>query len=376
MGKFKKVKKPFEGKRRRAWNKRDQKTFCNSLKTTLDEYNSNQSWFNQNEALWNENEADGCELSASRRKIVLPEEDVDFDSGSGESESDTDSEEVLEENLQPLLRNIILDPMLLQQYAQENVVCKYCFSNVKFYEDVNQCQGQGTKLLFRCMNNTCSNNTRNGFYSTEKTDGKNQYQINNLVVLGMRAIGKGRSAAQKLFSIINLGSVVSKPTWAKTSATLCENTHQVADRNMKHAGSEVRKILNTTDDQEKIINSGTSFDCSWNSRGWQAKEGVVAAISQENGKIVDIVQKTSYCRECKYKQISRDKNDISSLEYMEWFMEHEPNCLLNHTGSPQVRNSLLPTTSFRLLLLLFDNGRSPGNEVDYCQNKQGLLKLL
>ena len=86
-----------------------------------------------------------------------------------------------------------------QQYAQENVVCKYCFSNVKFYEDVNQRQGQGTKLLFRCMNNTCFNNTSNRFYSTEKTHGKNQYQINNLVVLGMRAIGKGRRSTETFF---------------------------------------------------------------------------------------------------------------------------------------------------------------------------------
>ena len=47
---------------------------------------------------------------------------------------------------------------------------------------------QGTKLLFRCVN-TCFNNTRNGI--DRKTHEKNQYQINNLVVLGMRAIGKG-----------------------------------------------------------------------------------------------------------------------------------------------------------------------------------------
>ena len=139
----------------------------------------------------------------------------------------------------------------------------------------------------------------------------------------MRGIGKGNVPHRNFFSILNLGPVVSKPTWAKTSPSKCENIRQVADRSMKHAGSEVREILNTTDEQEKIINSGTSFDCSWNSRGWQAIEGVVAAISQKNGKIVNIVQKTSYCRECKYKQISRDKNNISSLEYMEWFTEHE-----------------------------------------------------
>ena len=36
--------------------------------------------------------------------------------------------------------------------------------------------------------------------------------------------------------------------------------------------------------------TGVSFDCSWNSRGWLAKEGVIAAIAQKTGKIKDIVR--------------------------------------------------------------------------------------
>jgi len=77
----------------------------------------------------------------------------------------------------------------------------------------------------------------------------------------------------------------------------------------------------------------TNFDCSWNSRGWQAKEGVVAAITQDNGKIVDVIHKVSFCRECRKKQDERDKHDITSIEYMEWYIQHEPDCQLNHTGN-------------------------------------------
>ena len=40
-----------------------------------------------------------------------------------------------------------------------------------------------------------------------------------------------------------------------------------------------------------------SFDCRWNSRGWQAKEGLVAAIAQKTGKIIDIVRKRTYFRD-------------------------------------------------------------------------------
>jgi len=89
-----------------------------------------------------------------------------------------------------------------------------------------------------------------------------------------------------------------------------------------------------------VFASFVSFDCSRNSRGWQAKQGVVAAIAQETVKIIDVVQKFSYCQECKIKQSDRDDKRISTLDYLEWFLKHEVDCSLNHTGSPQVYNNL------------------------------------
>ena len=133
---------------------------------------------------------------------------------------------------------------------------------------------------------------------------------------------------------MNLGKPVSQPTWSKYTNQLLEKTEQVSKRNMAEAATEIRSKNKCYNDE--VADVATSFDCSWNSRGWQAKQGVVAAIAQDNGKVIDVVQKTSFCRECKVKQEARDNKEISSIEYLEWFVKHEENCLLNHTGSPQV----------------------------------------
>ena len=178
------------------------------------------------------------------------------------------------------------------------------------------------------------------FLTTKKFDEKKSFQINTLSALAMRSIGRGRTAALKLFSVLNLGKPVSKATWAKTTGNLLSVTNAVVEKNMKNAANEIR-MKNT--EQSEIKSTVVSFDCSWNSRGWQAKEGVVAGIAQTTGKIIDIVHKTAYCKECQSKQKMRDENKITSLDFMEWFIQH--NCYLNHTGSPQVH-------SFYLLVLL------------------------
>ena len=67
----------------------------------------------------------------------------------------------------------------------------------------------------------------------------------------------------------------------------------------------------------RVLNAGTSFDCSWNSRGWQARDGIVAAISQDTGKILDIVHKSLSCPACKFKQSKRNEGSMTTIEYLE-----------------------------------------------------------
>ena len=58
--------------------------------------------------------------------------------------------------------------------------------------------------------------------------------------------------------------------------------------------------LHAISDKKKDIKSkGVNFDCTWNSRGWQAKEGAAAAIVQKIEKIIDTMRKTTDVRTAK-----------------------------------------------------------------------------
>ena len=78
---------------------------------------------------------------------------------------------------------------------------------------------------------------------------------------------------------------------------------------MEMTTKEVHSISNNNRDTKSIsVNS----DCTWNSRGCKAIEGVVAAIAQKNGRIIYIVRKTTYRRECQKKQKLRDENKMTA----------------------------------------------------------------
>lgn len=320
MGNLKFSKKPFEGtKRKRKSNKNKMES---PRKKYLKKFNHKQSWFKSyeetTEERWNK------ESTLSSRKIVLPEEELEC-----ESSEDERAEEDVDENLTKPRRSIIFNMDLLQRAISENCVCKKCGGTQTLYEDTRMHHGLGSKLFFVCS----SNCHPDGIYSTDKKD-NSAFDINRRACVAMRSIGKGHSAAMKVFSIMDLGVPVSRGTWSKYTNELSEKVKIIAERNMTEAASDAY-TGNLRNNDNSPVSIATSFDCSWNSRGWQAKQGVVAAISHDFGKVIDVVQKVSYCRECQKKQAERDQKIISTFEYMQWYVEHEINCTLNHTGSPQ-----------------------------------------
>ena len=62
-----------------------------------------------------------------------------------------------------------------------------------------------------------------------------------------------------------------------------------------------KQVHSISNDNGDIKFTSVSFDCTWNSRGWEAKEEVDAAIAQKTKKIIDIVRKTTYLRDCQKK---------------------------------------------------------------------------
>ena len=46
---------------------------------------------------------------------------------------------------------------------------------------------------------------------------------------------------------------------------------------------------------ELVVEAGVSIDGSWSSRGWSARDGVVAAVSVDSGKVLNVIYLTNAC---------------------------------------------------------------------------------
>lgn len=127
----------------------------------MQEYNSNQTWYNSQENQWNYyTEEEG----SSRRKILLPVEDLSYESEvESDYDSDNDGDSVMFEKVK---RNVVIDTELLESFLAESFVCKDCQQKPKLLEDKQQHHGLGTKLIFVCSED-CPRNA-NGYYTTTR----------------------------------------------------------------------------------------------------------------------------------------------------------------------------------------------------------------
>ena len=106
------------------------------------------------------------------------------------------------------------------------------------------------------------------------------------------------------------------------------------------ASSRAKQLIITDselDPNTEVIDVPTCFDGSWSSRGWVAKSGIAAAIAQNTSQVVDVIFKSSSCRQCTKIEERRKAGECDTLEYFEWRISHEPQCFYNHDGSSQVK---------------------------------------
>ena len=97
----------------------------------------------------------------------------------------------------------------------------------------------------------------------------------------MTALRKGRNTALNLFAILNPDKAAHHITQDKNIKKLIETSTEVTGSNIEMAAKEAHSISNNKRD---ISPTCVGFDCIWNSRGWQAKERVVAVILRMLGK--------------------------------------------------------------------------------------------
>ena len=158
--------------------------------------------------------------SSSTRKLKASKQAYLNDSFTASSDSETDysssSEEISDSS--GVIRDAlfakptgkyIINPSNIQELLQTIAVCKVCHSDLQIVEKMGSKQGLGAMWSIHCLNKTCTSHLNTQTLPITPKSGK-IYEINRASVIGFRAIGKGRSAAEKCLSFFGLAPVY---TW-------------------------------------------------------------------------------------------------------------------------------------------------------------------
>ena len=138
------------------------------------------------------------------------------------------------------------------------VQCNFCPYKKDFYT---------SKQVERSINN-----------GEKKKGGGKHMEVNLRAVYGMRAIGAGHSALEKLCCHLNMPHPMTSCNYNKISNTIKDTVKDVAEKSMADAAKELRGDKETAD-------IGGSVDGTWQRKGFTSTLGVVTAISlQSEGK--------------------------------------------------------------------------------------------
>ncbi|XP_031566223.1 uncharacterized protein LOC116301325 [Actinia tenebrosa] len=223
----------------------------------------------------------------------------------------------------------IVDGHSLQSGLELSATCNFCGDEIEVLEDITTKHGLGAVWMIQCRNSECEGRSLTKTFPTSPKSG--HFEVNRSVVLAVRSIGRGHSAAQKFCSIMGLPQPPNHSRWSEHSKVIQEKCKEILGEELQQSALELRDVHNAKNDS--TVDVGVSLDDSGCTRGWSATDACVGVISTDTGKVVDVVHKTSSCSECKKMDAPREKGEVDKMNYLSWFLEHEPKCMLNHEGS-------------------------------------------
>ena len=276
-------------------------------------------------------------LQAARQRTTPIDSESSKKQNNEESEKDIDKDSLDDEEdvFCPPQSLWIVDFAQMETNLNNVLCCKFCYGSVKILENVKARQGLGTKIQFRCENSLCTSHQHAySFNTTEKKRGQNKFEINERNVLASRLIGKGQANALKYCSVMGLAPPLSRPAWKNHANVIDEAAIKAKDVSVKQAVERVKAAQ--SDMGKEVPEVATSFDASWSSRGWTARDGIVSGIAEETSQVLDVLHLTNSCPRCTDLQNLLDKGKLSQDEHMEKYLKHEESCCVNHEGSSSV----------------------------------------
>ena len=224
--------------------------------------------------------------------------------------------------------NFIINFSIFKDMIEKLANCHLCLKPVEIIRE----RKLGLKYHFEIHCTSCNwketfSNSKNSVNLTQKP-GFNTAAINLQSVMAFREIGCGFAAMQTFSNIMNMESPMSVTTYNNINLKLHSAYSSAALKSTTEAADETRKkVLNDEAyNDNAIADCQVSIDGTWQRRGHLSLNGVVVAVSKENGKVVDTAVMSKQCKGCQLW--SKMKNDE---RYNDWKLNHD--CQANHNKS-------------------------------------------
>lgn len=216
----------------------------------------------------------------------------------------------------------------LEQLIQQISSCE-CGHNQNDFK-IGEKFGYAANLKVVCAN--CGNVISETMSSPRHNQGnKKIYYINEKVILAFLRIGGGYSAIQQASASLDMSTMSIQTYYSHLSETVNKITAMKAE-----ILSQSRKVVR--DAYEKIYNYPggsvidifSSFDGSWQKRGFTSLYSIGCVIDVLTGLVIDYDILSKYCHACVCAS-----NDLGSdsPEFDIWFQGHKKECNKNYDGS-------------------------------------------
>eukprot|EP00112_Aurelia_sp_Birch-Aquarium-sp1_P012847 Seg2706.2 transcript_id=Seg2706.2/GoldUCD/mRNA.D3Y31 product="hypothetical protein" protein_id=Seg2706.2/GoldUCD/D3Y31 len=163
--------------------------------------------------------------------------------------------------------------------------------------------------------------------ATQQGSGRKTFDVNARAVIAFREIGAGFASMERFCGFMNMKHPMSRSTYFEKKSKIHDAYVSVCQEIMKDAAIENRQLKQEDFQEELVSDIDVSFDGTWQRRGHVSLNGVVTAISQENGKCVDYEVLSKTCLACR---IWERKKETDKEGYNQFQFNH--NCPINHKG--------------------------------------------
>ena len=273
----------------------------------------------------------------SNATTVTNRSDTTNKSPSTTAKSGTSSKTISDAKVIDLLSDKVVDDTEISGYRLvdasilslifKSLCCPDCKNGdcLQLYDLASKKKGLARCLELKC---SCCSYTRTFYTSKELTrkdggKGRNKYEINVRAVYACRQIGSGHEHLKKLCCYLDMPELLTSDNYDSISKTIQASAKVVAEKSMSDAAEELKNL----NGDGKNTDVGVSVDGTWQRKGFTSMNGVITAISVDNGKVLDVSILSKSCKGCVMANVLKS----DPKRYEEWKATHK--CSLNYTGS-------------------------------------------